>query len=268
MLYLFKYTRILPCLTMLRQAPNAGRRKKAKAACTNCQASKQACDDNETCDFCSEHLPASPKKAQFHPVDRSKRVAYPWSKKMHTHALRQSVRGNLRHLRTVVINQLRNEASYQHAINGIHPDNHDDDSTLPNACMRLAYRSQNAGQRGLICERVAKGSKKKSDGIGLDAGASTPTRMHTKRRQPVSSNVVMRSRVRTTHSYVRARVSRLIHDPQAALRKQVHHLYAYIHACMHTFMPACIHLSIPTHTHTNVCHDRASNKLGISMSIP
>jgi hypothetical protein len=36
------------------QAPNAGRRKKAKAACTNCQASKQACDDNETCDFCSE----------------------------------------------------------------------------------------------------------------------------------------------------------------------------------------------------------------------
>lgn len=41
-------------LTVMLQAPTAGRRKKAKSACTNCQASKQACDDNEVCDFCRE----------------------------------------------------------------------------------------------------------------------------------------------------------------------------------------------------------------------
>jgi len=35
-------------------APTAGRRKKAKCACTNCQASKQACDDQDTCDFCQK----------------------------------------------------------------------------------------------------------------------------------------------------------------------------------------------------------------------
>mmetsp|Transcript_33758 Transcript_33758/g.85346 ORF Transcript_33758/g.85346 Transcript_33758/m.85346 type:complete len:360 (+) Transcript_33758:140-1219(+) len=35
-------------------APTAGRRKKAKCACTNCQASKQACDDQDTCEFCQK----------------------------------------------------------------------------------------------------------------------------------------------------------------------------------------------------------------------
>lgn len=35
-------------------APTAGRRKKAKCACTNCQASKQACDDADTCEFCAK----------------------------------------------------------------------------------------------------------------------------------------------------------------------------------------------------------------------
>jgi len=34
--------------------PTAGRRKKAKCACTNCQASKQACDDQDTCEFCQK----------------------------------------------------------------------------------------------------------------------------------------------------------------------------------------------------------------------
>jgi len=53
-------------------APTAGRRKKAKCACTNCQASKQACDDKDTCEFCQKRglvceripKPVSSKRSQ------------------------------------------------------------------------------------------------------------------------------------------------------------------------------------------------------------